>query len=223
MTRREFKSAVMRLLVDSGPDRIVTARPLAQSYLKAAIAFTSAGAGAWLSFMKRTIETLDENAARAEFLAWLKVANEKELGRFIEAANRYRPALLRAGEKIDRLVQRERIAFGESASNNEKGTIWKGAEGRALWRMAEREAGSLAQKSKAGKNSGKNRGAPVRNEVERLAELLWNKKPRPQSRLDLARIIQPELDKSLGLARSQDRIDTILHEIEISKGIQFRR
>jgi hypothetical protein len=54
--------------------------------------------------MERAIDTLDENVVHAEFLAWLKAANEKEIGRFIEVANRYRPALLRAGEKVDRLV-----------------------------------------------------------------------------------------------------------------------
>jgi hypothetical protein len=106
MTRNEFESAVMRFLVNLGPDpdRIVAARPLAQLYLEAAWAFTRAGAGAWPWFMERAIDTLDENVVHAEFLAWLKAANEKEIGRFIEVANRYRPALLRAGEKVDRLV-----------------------------------------------------------------------------------------------------------------------
>src|SRR4029077_17830969 len=111
-------------------------------------AFNRTGAAGWLWFMKRAGKPpLDENAARAEFLSWLKAANQEEIGRFIEAANRYRPALLQTVKAFGELVLRERIASGEGVPENERGTILMGAEGRALWRAAEREAGGLAQKS----------------------------------------------------------------------------
>lgn len=213
MTRNQLMSAVMRLTVRPGTDGIVAARPLAQLYLAAAGAFTRAGAGAWLWFMKRTSEPLDENAARAEFFAWLKATNGKEIDRFIEAANRYRPALLHAGEKIDKLVQHERVAYGENAPKNERGTIWKGAEGRALWRITQREAGRLAQKSNAGEKSGEKRGGPVKTEVLRLAEKEMSKPVKPRSRSNLAGKISAQLSDEN--ARSQDRVDAILKEAGI--------
>jgi hypothetical protein len=196
MTRREFEAAISRLTVQSGPDGFVIARPI---YSEASGAFNRAGAAGWLWFTKRAGEPLDEGAARAEFLSWLKAASEEEIGRFVDAAPTYRAAFCKAAAGA-----KEKIKSGEGALD------W--------WRQTEHLAGYMAtetrQKSRAGKNSAKARGDPVKIEALRLAERAMSKRDWP-SRSSLAGKISRQLDEEMQIARSQDRIDAILEEAGI--------
>jgi hypothetical protein len=146
MTSKEFASAISRLTVQPGPGGFVIGRPI---YASAGGAFNRTGAGGWIWFCKRArihreATELDESAARAQFIAWLTTASERQIGRFIEAADRYRPALITAGKKVADLHRRELAAYREAAPENEIGSVMKGAEGRVAWRLAESLAGHMA-------------------------------------------------------------------------------
>jgi hypothetical protein len=202
MTRGEFMAAVRQLAVPvpPRPDVIAAAHPLAQLYLAAGGAFNRAGPGAWLWFTKRADEMLDNGAARADFIAWLKKAPAAEVSRFVEAVSAYHVAFCKAAAGA-----KEKVKRGDGAID------W--------WRQTEMLAGHMAtearQKSGAGKNSAKKRGDPVKTEVLRLAEKEMSKRIKSRSRWDLAGEILCQLDKEKGIARSQDHIDGILKEAGI--------
>jgi hypothetical protein len=178
MTRNEFMAAISRLVVRPGRDGFVTGRPI---YLQAAGTFNRAGHGSWLWFaasvpkLKRppTPRAIDENQTRAEFVKWLQGASETDIARFVEDADRYyRPALIKAGRETGALVRRERAALGEAEPKFESGDVLKGAEGRALWRTIQRDAGEVAQRSKIGALSSKNRRTRTDERVLREAHKL---------------------------------------------------
>jgi hypothetical protein len=194
-----FMSAIVRLARDGQ-----TGRPI---YLSAAGAFNRTGAIGFARFMGRR-GPVDEGKVRAEFVAWLELAPEEEIGRFIAA--------MRDREQDDR---------DKALAPNPRMRDLEERYDRAL-RATEKKS---AQSSDAGKASGQTRGETTRTEVERLASELWSKVPKPQSRRDLAGKISQELGKipfqpgEKDPARSQDRVDKILKEIEVSTGILFRR
>jgi hypothetical protein len=212
MTPKEFASAISRLTVQAGPDGFATGRPI---YSSAGGAFKRAGPGVWSWFCRRDhIRTeaaeLDEGAVRAEFVAWLKTASEKKIVGFIDAAERYRPALITAGKEVGELVLRQRAAYGEVEPKFERGVILRGAEGRVLWQKAQLAAREIAQRSEAGEQSGKSRGAPARQAVLDLAKKELSKRiKKVPSRWEVAGIIATRLNH----APEQKQVDRILSQL----------
>ena len=82
--------------------------------------------------MERCDKAVEEDTARAELVAWLETAPEREIARFMEAADRYRIALVQAGKESAERFLREQIAYGEATQKNEAGVVMKGVEGRVV-------------------------------------------------------------------------------------------
>jgi hypothetical protein len=205
MTRKEFGSAVMRLVDgvghDPDPNRIVVARPLSQLYLGASGTFTRGPSKAFALIMKALgIDVGD--AGPAEFIRWLGGAPEQEIIHVID------------------LLREHAQDWRESAM-----AFADGPQMRDLWRLryqvAQTNDKASADRSKGGLESSKDRmevAEKIKTEVLRLVTEL---KPKPRSRLQAARKIWTTL-LGTDFERSEDRIYKILTDQERGKNFVRR-
>jgi hypothetical protein len=100
---------------------------------QASRAFNLAGAGAFRWFRRRSVDTINEDHVRVEFLGWLKEVDDAEITRFIEAMGAYRHALK---EEVD--------LDPPQMGPTERGAVLRGDSGRIAWRKIQKLAGAAA-------------------------------------------------------------------------------
>jgi hypothetical protein len=194
MTPNQFKSAVMKLVVRTGPDGFVTARPI---YHEAGGAFLRAPRHAFARIMKaRNVDVGD--AGPADFIGWLDAAPDDEIQLLID--------LMRDFEHD------ARDAAVRSGSGPHMQDLW-----RLRHQVAEANDKTRETRSNGGRKKKENRASQDEALKSEILSKLKALRPKPRSRLDAALRIETALIGG-DFERGKDRIYEILTDL----GFKFR-
>jgi hypothetical protein len=194
MTPKQFKSAVMSLVVRAGSDGFVIARPI---YHEAGGAFMRAPRTAFARIMK-ALKVDVGDAGPADFIRWLKTAPEDEIKHLIE--------LMRDAEHDAR----------DTAIASARGPFM-GDLSRLRDQVADANDRTRENRSKGGRNRKERRAGKDEALKSEIISKFNGLKPKARSRRDAALRIETALIGG-DFERGKDRIYEILTDL----GIKFR-